>query len=39
MQRWGPEREEENGVYLGHIASLGFAGPWDMKAVRPSTHP
>lgn len=33
VQRWDAQKhEEENGVYLGHIASLCFVGPWEMKA-------
>ena len=39
MQRWDAQKhEEENGVYLGHIASLCFVGPWEMKAVRFRVH-
>ena len=33
-QRWdGPKGEIENGVYLGHIASFSFLGPWAMTSV------
>lgn len=32
-QRWDtPKREIENGVYLGHIASISFLGPWALQS-------
>ncbi len=34
MQRWdAPKQEIENGVYLGHIASISFLGPWALQSV------
>ena len=34
LQRWdAPKQEIENGVYLGHIASISFLGPWAMTSV------
>ena len=37
LQRWDtPKREIENGVYLGHIASISFLGPWALQSVRTS---
>lgn len=34
-QRWDtPKQEIENGVYLGHIASISFLGPWAMNSKK-----
>ena len=34
LQRWdAPKQEIENGVYLGHIASISFLGPWALQSV------
>ena len=34
VQRWDSETKLiENGIYLGHIASLKFTGPWAMNKV------
>ena len=34
LQRWdGETKLIENGIYLGHIASLKFTGPWAMNKV------
>ncbi len=36
LQRWdAPKQEIENGVYLGHIASISFLGPWALQSVSP----
>ena len=38
LQRFDHEAQViENGIYLGHILSFAFLGPWAMKAVRQST--
>lgn len=35
VQRWDSKTQLiENGIYLGHIASLQFAGPWKMTKVQ-----
>ena len=32
-KRWDePKQEHENGLYLGHLASLTVSGPWAMKS-------
>ena len=37
LQRFDTEAQViENGIYLGHILSFAFLGPWAMKAVRQS---
>ena len=39
VQRWdGKTQLIENGIYLGHIASLQFAGPWKMTKVISMVH-